>query len=109
MHHGGAHGVGAHGESAGALEVDPGVVQQREHDLADQLGRLVVQRDPAQVDVVVGFGAAGEDDLAADDGQLLDQFKQAGTGGSGVSCRGTGGSHGTQFSGWAVQDSQPDR
>ena len=60
----------------------------------------MVQGDAAQVDVVVGLGTAGQDDLAADHGEFLDEFQQAGTGGSGVGCKVRGGSHGFKFSAW---------
>ncbi len=88
-------GVGTHGESACALNRNAGVVDHCQHDLAHQLGGLVVQGDAAQVDVVVRFLAAGEDNLAADHRQLFDEFKKAGTGSSSVDCRETGGSHGS--------------
>ncbi|MCO5569142.1 hypothetical protein L7F22_022850 [Adiantum nelumboides] len=45
---------------------------------SDQRGRLVLQRDAAQVDVVVGLRAGGERDPLVDDGDLPDQRGEAG-------------------------------
>src|SRR3954468_11742888 len=59
------------------------VARQLAHDPADQRGALVVQREPAHVDVPVGLPPRGERDLPAHDGQLDDELEQPVTVGQG--------------------------
>ncbi len=74
VQHRGRDRVGAQGQTADAVEVELG--REVEHDLADQRGRLAVEGDPAEVDVVVGLTTGGEDHLAVHDGLVLDLLQK---------------------------------
>ncbi len=65
------HRVRAQGEAADGLVVPVGGEHPQEP--ADQGRRLVLQRDPPQVDVVVGLGARGQRDPLVHHGELPDQ------------------------------------
>ncbi|WP_392973710.1 hypothetical protein [Streptomyces sp. LN245] len=66
--------VGAHGQPADRVEVQAG--GEVEEDLPDERGGLAVQRDPAQVHVVVGLKTRGEGHLAVHHGLVLDLLQQ---------------------------------
>src|SRR3954452_10020864 len=70
-------------QSQPADDVVAHVARQLAHDPADQRGALVVQREPAHVDVPVGLPPRGERDLPAHDGQLDDELEQPVTVGQG--------------------------
>src|SRR3954464_13818203 len=70
-------------QSQPADDVVAQVAGQLAHDPADQRGALVVQREPAHVDVPVGLPPRGERDLPAHDGQLDDELEQPVTVGQG--------------------------
>src|SRR4051794_25814961 len=70
-------------QSQPADDVVAQVAGQLAHDSADQRGALVVQREPAHVDVPVGLPPRGERDLPAHDGQLDDELEQPVTVGQG--------------------------
>src|SRR3954449_5900864 len=70
-------------QSQAADDVVAQVAGQLAHDPADQRGALVVQREPAHVDVPVGLPPRGERDLPAHDGQLDDELEQPVTVGQG--------------------------
>ena len=66
--------VGAEGQPADRV-VGP-VGGELAHHPSDERGRGAVQRDPAQVDVVVGLPAGGQGHPAVDDGEVPDQLQQ---------------------------------
>lgn len=68
VHDGGAYRVGPHGQAANIGEFQLGLVQQVKHDFANQAGCFLMQGDTAQIDVVIGFLARGQGDLAAHNG-----------------------------------------
>src|SRR3954449_10387336 len=70
-------------QSQPADDVVAQVAGQLAHDPADQRGALVVQREPAHVDVPVGLPPRGQRDLPAHDGQLDDELEQPVTVGQG--------------------------
>lgn len=78
VHDGGSHWVGAHREATDVGELDALFVEQVQEDAAHQDGGLVVQGDAAEVNVVVGLIARGQNDLAVDNGEFFNEFKQAG-------------------------------
>ena len=81
MEHGGSHRVGTHGQAADGVNVlrpQARLLQHVEHDVADERGGLMVQGGTAHVHVEVGLQARGEGDLAAHDGQLLNELGEAG-------------------------------
>ena len=64
-HNRGTHRVSTHSQAASSLKLDAVLIQQVQHDLTDQARSLVMQGDAAQVNVVVGFLAGGEDHVPA--------------------------------------------
>ena len=81
MQHGGGHGVGPHGQAADGVDLvgaQARLLEHVEHDVANEGGGLVMEGGAAHVHVEVGLEAGGEGDLAADDGQLVDELGQAG-------------------------------
>ena len=74
VQHGRGDRVGAHGEPADRVEVQVG--REVEEDLPDERRGLAVQRDPAQVHVIVGLKTRGEGHLAVHHGQLADEGQQ---------------------------------
>ena len=75
MQHRGRHRVGAEGEPAD--DVVAQVAGQLAHHAADQRGALVVQRQPAHVDVPVGLPPRRERDLPVHHRELDDQLEEA--------------------------------
>ena len=76
---GGRDGVGAERQPADGVDLrgaQPDLLEQVEHQVPDQRGGAVVQRDAAQVDVVVGLAARRERDLPVHDGEVLDELEQ---------------------------------
>jgi len=55
---------------------EPDLLEQVQHEGADQRCGAVVQRDAAQVHVVVGLAAARERDLAVHHGEVTDELEQ---------------------------------
>ena len=95
MQHRGGHGVGPHGQAADGVDLigaQARLLEHVEHDVADEGGGLVMEGGAAHVHVEVGLEAGGEGDLAADDGQLVDELGQAGD-------VGVVGAHGSDGSG----------
>ena len=76
MQHGRGHRVGAECEAADRLKVP--IRNERTHHTPDDGSDRPIERDPSQIDVVVGRTPRGQGDLAAYDRQRLDLLNQLG-------------------------------
>jgi len=79
VHDRGGDGIRAHRQPADGVDdarSEPGLFEHVEHDVPDERTRLVVERGPAHVDVVIRCPAGGQRESAPLDGQGVDELDE---------------------------------